>query len=142
MKVHERIRIALLSLFVSFTAMAVIVYLVYGYAESNTILFFSMVFLVSSGVAIFNLLPLAKDWRNAKTELAQWSKDNPKESLIMGYASIAASLLILLFFMWPYIGSGFSQSSPRDIKALLFGLLGVLTFFIIGRILLKTKDKN
>ena len=122
--------------------MTTIVYLIYGYAQSNKVLFFSALFLLSSGVVVYHLIPLVKEWGNTKTELAQWTLANPKESLIMASASIAASVLIFIFYLWPYIDSGFLQSSPRDIKALLFGITGALIFFVIGRILLKMRNNK
>ena len=142
MKAHERIKIALISLFITFSIIAWIIYLIYDYAKSDVILFLAVVFLVSTGVVVYHIIEIVKDWRNAKNEISEWTKENPKESAIMGFASFVAGLVILIFFLWPYVVSGFSQSSPRDIKALLFGIIGAAIFFIIGRFLLKAKNKK
>ncbi len=142
MKAHERIKIALISLFATFSIFAFIVYLIYDNAESDVIIFFVFLCLAAIMVVIHHIVSIIKDWQNAKKELSEWSTDNPKESIIMGISSMFGGVAILLFYLWPYRETGFSDSSPDDIEALGFGIIGAIIFFVIGIVLLHIKNKK
>lgn len=142
MNAHERIKVALIALFITFSLLGYLIYSISDYASINTIKLIFPLCVIGGIIVVYQIGVLVKDRETNYPELKRWTKENPRESMVLGFSSMGASVLVLLFFLWTFLESDSSFSSADDYKVFILGIFGAIVFFVIGILLLQVKSKK